>query len=185
MASSMARFERFSRHTYNVKLILNLYFFSKFMRSECLNSKYAYDTPLPIARLVGAISDSILMYTVPYLYHISAYCAILCQYHTTSYFTITHLTQSYSVPYHNQHTIHIKANTLYHTRADYTKPYHTIPYPIIPDQTIPYHIVPYHTRADHTTPYPIILYHTTPYHIVPCHTRADHTTPYHIVPYQS
>ena len=30
------------------------------MRTECLNSKYAYDTPLPVSRLVSAISDSIL-----------------------------------------------------------------------------------------------------------------------------
>ncbi|KAL3882257.1 hypothetical protein ACJMK2_028619 [Sinanodonta woodiana] len=30
---------------------------SNFMRSECLNSRYAYDTPLPISRLVAAIGS--------------------------------------------------------------------------------------------------------------------------------
>lgn len=30
---------------------------SKFMRSECLNSKYAYDTPLPVSRLVSMIGN--------------------------------------------------------------------------------------------------------------------------------
>ncbi|CAB3999677.1 proteasome subunit alpha type-1-like [Paramuricea clavata] len=39
---------------------------SKFMRSECLNSKYAYDTPLPVARLVGSISDKMQTQTQVY-----------------------------------------------------------------------------------------------------------------------
>lgn len=39
---------------------------SKFMRSECLNSKYAYDTPLPVARLVTAISDKMQTQTQVY-----------------------------------------------------------------------------------------------------------------------
>ena len=34
--------------------------YSKFMRNECLNSKYAYNTRLPISRLVSAVGDSIL-----------------------------------------------------------------------------------------------------------------------------
>ncbi|XP_046863510.1 proteasome subunit alpha type-1-like [Xenia sp. Carnegie-2017] len=39
---------------------------SKFLRTECLNSKYIYDTPLPIARLVGAISDKMQVQTQVY-----------------------------------------------------------------------------------------------------------------------
>ncbi|XP_070538691.1 proteasome subunit alpha type-1-like [Ptychodera flava] len=30
---------------------------SKFMRTECLNSRYAYDTPLPISRLVASVGN--------------------------------------------------------------------------------------------------------------------------------
>ncbi len=30
---------------------------SKFMRTECLNSRYAFDTPLPVSRLVGMIGN--------------------------------------------------------------------------------------------------------------------------------
>eukprot|EP00057_Strongylocentrotus_purpuratus_P016147 XP_011670621.1 PREDICTED: proteasome subunit alpha type-1-like [Strongylocentrotus purpuratus] len=33
---------------------------SKFMRTECLNSRYAYETPLPVSRLVSEIGNSIL-----------------------------------------------------------------------------------------------------------------------------
>lgn len=39
---------------------------SKFMRSECLNSKYAYDTPLPVSRLVSSISDKMQIPTQVY-----------------------------------------------------------------------------------------------------------------------
>ncbi|KAK2139842.1 hypothetical protein LSH36_1585g00000 [Paralvinella palmiformis] len=30
------------------------------MRTECLNSRYAYDQPLPVAKLVSLIGSSIL-----------------------------------------------------------------------------------------------------------------------------
>ena len=33
--------------------------YSKFMRTECLNSRFVFDTPLPISRLVEAVGDSI------------------------------------------------------------------------------------------------------------------------------
>ena len=33
---------------------------SKFMRTECLNSRYVFDMPLPLSRLVSAVGDSIL-----------------------------------------------------------------------------------------------------------------------------
>ena len=36
-----------------------LLFCSKFMRTECLNSRFVFDTPLPISRLVEAVGDSI------------------------------------------------------------------------------------------------------------------------------
>ena len=39
---------------------------SKFMRSECLNSKYVYDMPLPVARLVDSISDRMQTQTQMY-----------------------------------------------------------------------------------------------------------------------
>ena len=32
----------------------------KFMRTECLNSRYVFDLPLPISRLVSSVGDSIL-----------------------------------------------------------------------------------------------------------------------------
>jgi 20S proteasome subunit alpha 6 len=38
---------------------------SKFMRTECLNSKYVFDTPLPTARLVAAVGDSMWMLGTP------------------------------------------------------------------------------------------------------------------------
>lgn len=37
-----------------------LFFSSKYMRTECLNSRYAYDQPLPVAKLVSLIGSSIL-----------------------------------------------------------------------------------------------------------------------------
>lgn len=37
------------------------FLFSNFMRSECLNSRYAYDSPLPVSRLVSAVGNSILL----------------------------------------------------------------------------------------------------------------------------
>ena len=37
---------------------------SKFMRTECLNSRYAFDVPLPVSRLVAMIGNSILSVTV-------------------------------------------------------------------------------------------------------------------------
>ena len=39
---------------------------SKFMRSECLDSKYAYDRRLPISRLVSAVGDSIFFILIQY-----------------------------------------------------------------------------------------------------------------------
>ncbi|XP_028407064.1 proteasome subunit alpha type-1-like [Dendronephthya gigantea] len=39
---------------------------SKFMRIECLDSKFIYDTPLPVARLVGAIGDKMQQQTQMY-----------------------------------------------------------------------------------------------------------------------
>jgi len=36
----------------------------KFMRTECLNSRFVFDTPLPISRLVAAVGDSILQVVV-------------------------------------------------------------------------------------------------------------------------
>eukprot|EP00058_Branchiostoma_floridae_P003844 XP_002589332.1 hypothetical protein BRAFLDRAFT_77784 [Branchiostoma floridae] len=33
---------------------------SKFMRTECLNSRYAYESPLPVSRLVSTLGNSIL-----------------------------------------------------------------------------------------------------------------------------
>lgn len=33
---------------------------SKFMRTECLNSRYVFDMALPVSRLVTSIGDSIL-----------------------------------------------------------------------------------------------------------------------------
>jgi len=41
-----------------------LLFCSKFMRTECLNSRFVFDTPLPISRLVAAVGDSILQVVV-------------------------------------------------------------------------------------------------------------------------
>ncbi len=31
----------------------------RFMRTECLNSRYVFDRPMPVSRLVGAVGDSI------------------------------------------------------------------------------------------------------------------------------
>ena len=31
----------------------------KFMRTECLNSRYVFENPLPVSRLVAAVGDSI------------------------------------------------------------------------------------------------------------------------------
>ena len=42
--------------------------FSNFMRSECLNSRYAYEQPLPVSRLVAAVGNSILLVN----------CGIIC-----------------------------------------------------------------------------------------------------------
>lgn len=39
---------------------------SNFMRSECLNSRYAYDQPLPISRLVGAVGNKSQVLTQRY-----------------------------------------------------------------------------------------------------------------------
>ncbi|EDO36630.1 predicted protein, partial [Nematostella vectensis] len=39
---------------------------SKFMRNECLNSKYAYDTMLPITRLVSSVGDKMQIPTQRY-----------------------------------------------------------------------------------------------------------------------
>ena len=35
--------------------------FSNYMRSECLNSRYAYDQPFPVSRLVANVGNSILV----------------------------------------------------------------------------------------------------------------------------
>lgn len=35
--------------------------YSTFMRTECLNSKFVFDAPLPTARLVSALGDSMCM----------------------------------------------------------------------------------------------------------------------------
>lgn len=32
---------------------------SRFMRNECLNNKYAYDSPMPVSRLVAVLGNSI------------------------------------------------------------------------------------------------------------------------------
>ena len=40
------------------------------MRSECLDSKYAYDRRLPISRLVSAVGDSILFLTFASLFKV-------------------------------------------------------------------------------------------------------------------
>ncbi|KAK2141807.1 hypothetical protein LSH36_1037g00075 [Paralvinella palmiformis] len=42
-----------------------LFFSSKYMRTECLNSRYAYDQPLPVAKLVSLIGSSILESQIP------------------------------------------------------------------------------------------------------------------------
>ncbi|KAK3734667.1 hypothetical protein QZH41_010789 [Actinostola sp. cb2023] len=39
---------------------------SKFMRNECLNSKYAYNTRLPVSRLVAAVGDKMQLPTQRY-----------------------------------------------------------------------------------------------------------------------
>lgn len=52
--------QRINNFLKNFFIFYLFFIFSKFMRTECLNSKYAYDTPLPVSRLVSAISDSIL-----------------------------------------------------------------------------------------------------------------------------
>lgn len=39
------------------------------MRNECLNSKYAYSTRLPISRLVASMGDSILMFYSTQFYY--------------------------------------------------------------------------------------------------------------------
>jgi 20S proteasome subunit alpha 6 len=36
--------------------------FTRFMRNECLNSKYAYNMPMPVSRLVNLIGNSELSY---------------------------------------------------------------------------------------------------------------------------
>lgn len=41
------------------------------MRSECLDSKYAYDRRLPISRLVSAVGDSILFLTFASLFKVN------------------------------------------------------------------------------------------------------------------
>lgn len=35
---------------------------SKYMRNECLNHKFVYDTPMPTGRLVLKIADSLYFY---------------------------------------------------------------------------------------------------------------------------
>ena len=37
----------------------SLSFCSKFMRTECLNSKFLYEEPLPMSRLLAAVGSSI------------------------------------------------------------------------------------------------------------------------------
>ena len=37
-----------------------LFSFSTFMRQECLNSRFVFDMPLPVSRLVTTVADSIL-----------------------------------------------------------------------------------------------------------------------------
>lgn len=43
-----------------VMIIFFVCFCSKFMRTECLNSRYVYNRPFPISRLVSAVGNSIL-----------------------------------------------------------------------------------------------------------------------------
>lgn len=61
-----------------------------FMRTECLNSRYAFNVPLPVSRLVSAVGDSILyvMQMLPWQ-HISQYIIL------TLLLEMQHCTQVY------------------------------------------------------------------------------------------
>ncbi len=37
---------------------------SRFMRNECLNNKYAYDSPMPVSRLVSLIGNSNFYFSI-------------------------------------------------------------------------------------------------------------------------
>ena len=41
-------------------LSFSCFFFSNFMRQECLDSRFVFDRPLPVSRLVSLIGSSIL-----------------------------------------------------------------------------------------------------------------------------
>jgi 20S proteasome subunit alpha 6 len=40
---------------------------SRFMRNECLNNKYAYDSPMPVSRLVSSIGNSMELFVVLFI----------------------------------------------------------------------------------------------------------------------
>ena len=44
-------------HTMSLNIIMT---FSRFMRTECLNSRFLHDTEMPLSRLVTAVGNSIL-----------------------------------------------------------------------------------------------------------------------------
>lgn len=44
---------------------------SRFMRTECLNHKFTYETPIPIERLVAKVADSLLFFAPIPLLHLS------------------------------------------------------------------------------------------------------------------
>jgi hypothetical protein len=43
-----------------VLIFLSFFFLSNFMRQECLDSRFVFDRPLPVSRLVSLIGSSIL-----------------------------------------------------------------------------------------------------------------------------
>ena len=49
------------------------------MRTECLNSRYVFDMPLPVSRLVAAIGDSILLLFMRIVYGECVFVGVLIQ----------------------------------------------------------------------------------------------------------
>ena len=46
---------------HTTSLIMFTLMFSRFMRTECLNSRFLHDTEMPLSRLVTAVGNSILI----------------------------------------------------------------------------------------------------------------------------
>ena len=46
---------------YRQHILFNICYFSRFMRTECLNSRFLHDTEMPLSRLVTTVGNSILV----------------------------------------------------------------------------------------------------------------------------